>query len=31
MKQVKYQKGSLREGKEMYNINTMGSFKPRNT
>lgn len=30
MKQVTRQKGGLREGKEMYNINPMGSFKAKN-
>lgn len=30
MKQVTRQKWSLREGKEMYNINPMGSFKAKN-
>lgn len=30
MKQVTRQKGGLREGKETYNINPMGSFKAKN-
>lgn len=29
MKQVTCQKGSLREGKEMYSVSPMGSFKAK--